>query len=221
MLKKYKTLCDKLNINYKSEMFMCIGLLILSLIMMILLSILISIPAGLLILIVYVTILYFHLSKINQKYILLVNKKQKAFEIIFLTIINYIKINNSLVDALNNSLPFCNEILKEDLNELIMNINEDNSLEPFLRFADNFSDEQTKNKVIYLHSLLNITNTSECLYVLQTFCNDESHISSSYLIEHQSKRVEKLKIAPLVLSIVSVLIIFAYIFSSIGEITNG
>ena len=34
MVKKYKMICDKLKINYKSEMFLCVGLLFLSLIIL-------------------------------------------------------------------------------------------------------------------------------------------------------------------------------------------
>ena len=221
MLEKYKNICNKLKINYKSEMFMCIGLLILSLIMMISLSILVSFAVGLLVLIIYVAIIYFHLSKINQKYMLLISRKQKAFEILFLSLLNYFKANFSLNNALLNCINICDDVLKDDLNELILEIKDDNSLVPFLKFTNDFIDDNCKQKALYLHSLLNVKETSEFVYVLQTFCIDGGDYTSDYMIEYQSKQIEKYKFVPLALSIVSVLIIFAYIFSTIGEITNG
>ena len=152
MVKKYKMICDKLKINYKSEMFLCIGLLFLSLIMMAILSVLVSFFVGVFVLLVYVAILYFHLSNINRKYMLLLLRKQMAFEIVYLYLINYFKVNYTLINALKICEEKCDEILREDINELILNVNDDKSLEPFLKFSDNFVDQNVKNKVLYLHS---------------------------------------------------------------------
>ena len=220
MVKKYKMICDKLKINYKSEMFLCIGLLFLSLIMMVILSVLVSFFVGVFVLLVYVAILYFHLSNINRKYMLLLLRKQMAFEIVYLHLINYFKVNYTLINALKICEEKCDEILREDINELILNINDDKSLEPFLKFSDNFVDQNVKNKVLYLHSLLFLKETSKYVCTLQSYCLEENN-NSNYLHEYQSKEIEKFKLVPLILSIVSILIIFSYVFSSIGEIIHG
>lgn len=221
MLNKFKTLCTKLNLNYKSELSLCIGLLILTIIMMIILALLVSISAGLIILLIYTLFIYFHLSTLNRKYVLLMYKKQFAFETLFLSLINYFKLSLSLTKALEKSLAICDEVIKDDINQLLFDIQDDMSIEPFLKLADNFIDESYKSKAIYLYSALNCSQTCDLVPIFSNFCDRYNNESIEKYNNEKIKSIEQYKFIPIILSSISVLLIFGYIFSTIGEFTNG
>lgn len=221
MLNKFKTICEKLKLNYKSELSLCIGLLILTIIMMVILALLVSISAGLIILLIYTLFMYFHLSTINRKYILLMYKKQFAFETLFLSLIDCFKLNLSLNKAIEKSLAICDEVIKDDINQLLYDIKDDITIEPFLKLADNFVDESYKSKAIHLYSALNCSQTSDLVPIFSKFFDRYDNESVEKYNSEKIKSIEQYKFIPIILSSISILLIFGYIFSTIGEFTNG
>lgn len=221
MIKKYKELCNKLKINYSSDATLCIGIFVLIAIMTIILTILVSFKMIIIGLLIYVLFIYFHINSLNNKYIELTLKKEKAFKVVFISILNNLKCNNTLIESVDKSLNVCDEILIDDLNEFLLGLQNEQSMDVFLRFADNFNDENVKTMILYLSKIFELSDYDYALFSIEDFCLTFKDNTDKKLIIQKTKVINNYRFIPIILSSLSVIIIFAYVFSSIGDFING
>lgn len=218
MFKEYINLCKKLKLNLKKEctftFMMVVALIALGCILMFVES---STIIGVMI-IVYGFVYYFsHYSSLKSSYNQLVISKEIAFNGFYRYVITLLKNKHILYSALQASLQYIDEVLVDDVNDLIMEIENDTSIEPFLKFLDNFSDETIKQMILLLYKTQEVglvdevlNSINECMVYLQDSSIDK-------YIQTESKKVEKYMIYPIIFSVLVILIITSYVFSLIGS----
>ena len=221
MIKKYKNICEKLKINYSSDVFLCSGILALTIIMSIILAILVSYKTIIIGVIVYLLFIYIHITLLNRKYKLLTLEKDKAFELICLTIINNLKINMPLIDSIKSSLSICDELLIDDVKELIINLESGQSLDAFFKFSENFIDDKIKTIIMYLSSLAFVEDYEYAIFHIEQLYQTFDNSINENLINEKSNLINKYRFIPIILSSLSVIVVFSYVFSSIGKLING
>lgn len=221
MIKKYKELCKKLKINYSNDATLCIGIFILVTILTIILAILVSYKTIIIGVIIYLLFIYFHVSNLNRKYTVLTLKKEKAFKELFISIINNLKNKNSFIESINKSLNLCDEILIDDINDFLLELENDQSLDVFIRLSDNFNDENVKLMILYLSKFYELSDYEYALFNIEQFCLTLKDNTDEELIIQNTNKINNYRFIPIILSSLSVIIIFAYVFSSIGDFVSG
>ncbi|MDY2889563.1 MAG: hypothetical protein SOU19_08410 [Candidatus Caccosoma sp.] len=161
--------------------------------------------------------LIMHFLSIKSKYKQLVNAKEIAFNAFYRYVITLLKNNNILFSALQTSLEYIDEVLIDDVNELILDIENDTSLEPFLNFMNNFEDESIKQMIIMLYKIQEIGVVDEVLDSINDSIIKIQDTSISNYIIREEKRIEKYYFIPIILSALIMLLISFYVFTLLGD----
>lgn len=161
--------------------------------------------------------LIMHFLSIKSKYKQLVNAKEIAFNAFYRYVITLLKNNNILFSALQTSLEYIDEVLIDDVNELILDIENDTSLEPFLNFMNNFEDESIKQMIIMLYKIQEIGVVDEVLDSINDSIIKIQDTSISNYIIREEKKIEKYYFIPIILSALIMLLISFYVFTLLGD----
>lgn len=158
-----------------------------------------------------------HFISIKSKYKQLVNAKEIAFNAFYRYVITLLKNNNILFSALQTSLEYIDDVLIDDVNELILDIENDTSLEPFLNFMKNFEDESIKQMIIMLYKIQEIGVVDEVLDSINDSIIKLQDTSINNYIIKEEKKIEKYYFIPIILSALVMLLISFYVFTLLGD----
>ena len=217
MFKSYKQLCEKLKKNFKKDLSITITVMSIFVVIGIVVSFLYS-PILLLICIIC-SLAYAILHFANLRYELkqLTNSKEIAFNGFYRYVVNLLINGNVLYSALQTSLEYSDEVLHDDINELISNIENDTSIEPFFKFMDNFNDESIKQMILLLYKTQEVGTLNNVLdSINECMINLQDNSIKSY-IKKEEKKIERYYFLPILLSAIVMLLISLYVFSLIGE----
>ena len=216
-MESYKLTCKRLKIDYKKDLT---GILIVSIVLLIaslLLSIFYSIAVGFLLIILEFAYVTLHFVELKSKERQLVNSKEIAFNGFYRYVVALLENKNILYSALQSSLEYVDEVLFDDVNTLLLEIENDTSLQPFLNFMEQFNDETIKQMIMLLYKTSDVgvidevlVSINECMVNLQ----DNSLIS---YVNKEERVIEKYFVWPIILSAAIILVITMYVFSMIGE----
>lgn len=161
--------------------------------------------------------LLMHFLSVKAKYKQLINAKEIAFNAFYRYVITLLKNNNILFSALQTSLEYIDEVLIDDVNELISNIENDTTLEPFLIFMNNFEDESIKQMVIMLYKVQEVGVIDEVLdSINDSIIKIQDTAINNYIIKEE-KKIERYYFIPIILSALIMLLISYYVFTLLGE----
>lgn len=217
MLNNYKKLCIKLKLNYKKQLSVLIVIGVLLVLISILASIFYSIVIGFSVFIVLLIYVLIHYIDLKSKEKQLINAKEIAFNGFYRYVITLLKNEHILYSALQSSLEYIDEVLYDDVNELIIGIENDTTLEPFLKFMDSFNDETIKQMIILLYKTQDVGVIDEVLNSINECMVNLQDNSIKNYIAKEEKVIEKYYIFPIILSAVIILVVTMYVFSMIGE----
>ncbi len=158
-----------------------------------------------------------HFTKIEKKYYELINSKELSFYSLFHYMINLLEHGYIIYNALQECKNDVDIVLKDDVFELIEDIQNDSSITPFIKFSEKFENDQIKQMILMLYNFQEnkkcssiLKNMSATLYQIQ----DES-INSS--VNKKIKSLDKYSFIPIILSAVTVIIFTLFIFTTIGD----
>ena len=143
--------------------------------------------------------------------------KEIAFNGFYRYVITLLKNNQVLYGALQSSLEYVDEVLYDDVNNLIIDIEEDTSLIPFLKFSENFNDETIKQMIVLLYKTQDVGVIDEVLNSINVCMVNLQDTSIKSYIEKEEKIIEKYYIYPIILSAGVILVVTMFVFTMIGD----
>ncbi len=217
MINEYRFLCERLRKDYKKDFSFNFSLLIMMIVIGVVLMFVVSYLLGVLIIGFGFVFFYMHISALRSMSKQLTNSKEIAFNGFYRYVITLLKNNHILYSALQASLEYVDEVLIDDVNILINDMENDPSLEPFMRFSSNFDDDTIKQMIILLYKtqevgIINdvLDSINECMVHLQD-------TSIKNYINKEEKKIERFYMMPIILSAAVMIIISFYVFSLIGQ----
>ena len=217
MINEYRFLCERLRKDYKKDFYFNFSLLIMMIVIGVVLMFVVSYLLGILIIGFGFVFFYMHISALRSMSKQLTNSKEIAFNGFYRYVITLLKNNHILYSALQASLEYVDEVLIDDVNILINDMENDPSLEPFMRFSSNFDDDTIKQMIILLYKtqevgIINdvLDSINECMVHLQD-------TSIKNYINKEEKKIERFYMMPIILSAAVMIIISFYVFSLIGQ----
>ena len=216
-MQRYIYICKKLKINYKKDLTILSIIVILLLLFSVFITLKVSSIVGIISFVFIFIYVFFHLSSLLDSYKQLIYAKEIAFNGFYRYVITLINNKHILYSALQASLEYVDEVLLEDVNELINDIENDPSLEPFFKFMDNFEDETIKQMIVLLYKTQEVNMISQVLENINNTIVNIQDTSITKYIAKEEKSIEKYHMIPIVLSAVALIIVAMFIFKIIGE----
>ena len=217
-MKNYIFMCRKLNINYKKDLMVTIVIELFFILGAFFLYSMMNQFYGIVSLFCGLLYLIFHFMNLKSLLKQLTNAKEIAFNGFYRYIVTLLKNNNVLYGALQASLEYVDDILINDVNELISDIENDTSIEPFFKFMENFDDEMIKQLILLLYKtqevgIINhvIESINECITQLQD-------TSLMRYLDKETSKIQRYYIFPIALSAIVMILVTIFIFMKLGEV---
>ena len=217
MISKFKFLCERLRKDYKKDFTITFTVMMLFILAGIFVMFCLSFIFGVMLVILGFVYFFMHYSSLKSMAKQLTNSKEIAFNGFYRYVITLLKNNHILYSALKASTEYVDEVLLADVNELIEDMENDPSLEPFMKFSKNFDDDTIKQMIILLYKTQEVGIINEVLDSINQCMIQLQDTSNKNYIMKEEKKIEKFYMLPIILSAAVMLIISFYVFSLIGQ----
>lgn len=222
MLNSLKMKIESLNLNYKKEITVLgiiNALLLVLLIVVVILKPSIVFIAG----IVFMDLVfnYYYLNRYNQ----MLRKREFKLNLEFIEVFSYLRIylynNETVYIALKTINDFASSLMKERIDTLLLEIDSDKSVSPFMNFASKFSNKTIEEVMI---SLYEITNSGNSDLYLNQFVKNFEDFKNRIEQNEENKRIkyfETINMLSIVGSGLIIIVLALSVVSLLGEITSG
>ena len=217
MIEKLKLLCGRLKIDFKKDLIITIVVFSFILAVGVVLSFVYSLIIGIIIWVIGFIYVFLHYSNLKSLVKQLTNSKEIAFNGFYRYVVTLLKNNHILYSALQASLEYVDEVLVDDVNQLINEMENDTTMEPFLNFSMSFDDENIKQMIILLYKTQDSGIIDDVLDSINDCIVNLQDTSIKNYIYKEVKKIEKYYMFPIILSAVVMIMVSFYVFSLIGE----
>ena len=156
-----------------------------------------------------------------------INKKREIFkdrEDEFISIIGYFQffISNSynVYQAFQALIPYSSTWMEEQINSLILEIDNDKTVTPYINFANKFTNKVTTNVMLSIYQMVDEGENNIHLIQFQSLFDELSKNHQKELIDSKDRSMSSLSSLPLIgAGAITVLLTFG-IISLMGEMIN-
>lgn len=163
---------------------------------------------------------YFYLSRYKD----LVRKMEEKHNTEFISLLSYFEIfisnHNNVYRSFEMLIPYSSDWMNEKLEKMLQEIDLDKSVNPYVRFAKNFSYLVIENVMV---SIYQMTEQGENDYSLMQFDHVFSSLNDALMtnkIAVHEKNIDTLNAFPLISAGLITLILTLSIISILGDLTN-
>lgn len=143
----------------------------------------------------------------------------------FATIFGYFRIfirnGYSVYSALKEILPFANKSLKSSLEELINEIDNDKSVQPFVKFGKIFNEIIVEEMMISIYQMVDDGENSDYLIQFELIFDKFSDLLHEKYLRNKNSKLGTISSTPLIGSSFLIIVLTIGIISIIGEVING
>ena len=160
-----------------------------------------------------------------SRYSKLINAKNAANLQEFATLFGYFRIyihnGFSVYSALKELVNFANPDLKKMLEDLVNEIDDDKSVQPFIKFGKKFNEIIVEEMMISIYQLIDDGETSDYLVQFELIFDKFSDLLYENYLRSKDKKLGTLSSAPLIGSSFLIVVLTIGILGVIGEVVNG
>lgn len=142
----------------------------------------------------------------------------------FITIINYFEVfinnQNNVYQAFNKLINYSSPWMSERIQEFLLAIDNDKSLQPFLDFANNFQMEATKNVMIAIYQMIDQGENSNQLMEFTFLFHEMSKSRHEEMKKKKEKSLSSMTVLPLIGASGIAITITLSIISIVGDMMN-
>lgn len=165
-------------------------------------------------------IVYVYLSRYSSMIIALNQKNVDEFVTLFSYFRIYIHNGYNVYTALKEIAYFANQELKEMLDKLIEDIDEDKSVQPFIKFSRNFDDVVIEEMMISVYQIIDDGEKNNYLNQFELIFDKFSDLLAQKNLRKKDSSLGTLSSAPLVGSCFLIVMITIGIIGVLGDMMN-
>lgn len=164
---------------------------------------------------------YFYFSRYKS-----MEKKQKQDDLIefvnlFIFFRIYLKNGFGVYSSLKEISSFANQSLKEKLEKLIQDIDEDKTITPFVNFAHHFEELIVEEMMISIYQMIDDGSDSNYLIQFELIFDKFSELLHAKQLNNKDKSLANLTMSSLVGSAYLIIMITLGVVTLLGEMLNG
>ena len=216
---KFKNLVEEVGLSYKKEI---IKILIINIVLIggsvAIYFFLQSLIYAILLFAGTIILDYFLLTRYNdmKKSIL------KSHENELIAIISYFEVyiqnNNNVYQSFNQLIPYCSDWMKDRIETLLNEIDEDKSVQPYINFARNFQQLVTHSLMLSIYQMVDQGEGSAQLQEFSVIFDSLSKTRQKELNDQKEKELGGMSIFPLIGAGLITVILTVSILTIIGEL---
>ena len=221
MKNKLKEVIEFVGLSYKKEM---LKILIINLVMLIgMVLVLLLLKNLILMVIVFIGTLlldFFLLTRYSdKKKVILKNRENELIAIISYFEV-YIQNNNNVYQSFNQLIPYCSDWMKERIETLLKEIDEDKTVQPFINFAKNFQQLSTHSLMLSIYQMVDQGENSEQLLQFNVIYDELAKNRNKEMTEQKEKSLSSMSTFPLVGAGLITVSLTISILSILGDLIN-
>ena len=221
MKNKLKETIEFVGLSYTKEMLKIVLLNILILGCSFLIYLLLNnLIFAIFVLISLITADYFLLSRYNdKKKVLLKNRENELIAIISYFEV-YVQNKNNVYQSFNMLIPYCSPWMKDKIEVLLKEIDEDKSVQPFVNFANNFQQLSTHSLMLSIYQMVDQGENTHQLKQFDVIFTELARNRNREMMEQKSNSLANMSTFPLVGAGLITITLTMSILSILGDLIN-
>ena len=221
MKNKLKEVIEFVGLSYKKEM---LKILIINFVMLIgMVLVLLLLKNLILMVIVFIGTLlldFFLLTRYSDKKRAILKNRENELIAIISYFEVYIQNNNNVYQSFNQLIPYCSDWMKERIETLLKEIDEDKTVQPFINFAKNFQQLSTHSLMLSIYQMVDQGENSEQLLQFNVIYDELAKNRNKEMIEQKEKSLSSMSTFPLIGAGLITVSLTISILSILGELIN-
>ena len=221
MKNSLKETIELVGLSYKKELIKLSLVNLLTMVASLIVYILTKNVALLLVLVFALLFLDFYLlTRYSDKKRMLLKSREDELVTIISYFEIYIQNNSNVYQSFVQLIPFCTDWMKEKIETMLSEIDEDKTVQPFINFANNFQQLSTHSLMLSIYQMVDQGENSEQLIQFNVIYDELARNRNKEMIERQDKALSNMSIFPLIGAGLITVTLTISILSILGDLIN-
>lgn len=163
---------------------------------------------------------YFLLSRYSDKKKAILKGRENELISIISYFDVYIRNNKNVYQSFNQLVPYCSNWMKEKIEDLLKEIDEDKSIQPFVNFANNFKNLSAHSLMISIYQMVDQGESAEQLTHFNVIFDELSKNRNQEMIAQKDKALSGMATFPLVGAGMITIALTVSILTILGDLIN-
>lgn len=163
---------------------------------------------------------YFMFSRYNDKKKTILNNRENELVSIISYFDVYIRNNKNVYQSFNQLIPYCSNWMKEKIEDLLKEIDEDKSIQPFVNFANNFQNLSMHSLMISIYQMVDQGESGEQLTHFNVIFDEISRARQQEMINQKDKALSGMSTFPLIGAGMITVALTISILTILGDLIN-
>ena len=163
---------------------------------------------------------YFMFSRYNDKKKTILKNRENELVSIISYFDVYIRNNKNVYQSFNQLIPYCSNWMKEKIEDLLKEIDEDKSIQPFVNFASNFQNLSMHSLMISIYQMVDQGESGEQLTHFNVIFEEISRARQQEMINQKDKALSGMSTFPLIGAGMITVALTISILTILGDLIN-
>ena len=179
-----------------------------------------NVVASIFILIALIVIDYFLLSRFNDKKKALLKSRENELIAIISYFEVYVQNKNNVYQSFNMLIPYCSPWMKDKIEVLLKEIDEDKTVQPFVNFASNFHQLSTHSLMLSIYQMVDQGENTHQLKQFDVIFTELARNRNREMMEQKSNSLANMSTFPLIGAGLITITLTMSILSILGDLIN-
>ena len=172
------------------------------------------------VLIALIVIDYFLLTRFNDKKKALLKSRENELIAIISYFEVYVQNKNNVYQSFNMLIPYCSPWMKDKIEILLKEIDEDKSVQPFVNFASNFHQLSTHSLMLSIYQMVDQGENTHQLKQFDVIFTELARNRNREMMEQKSNSLANMSTFPLIGAGLITITLTMSILSILGDLIN-
>ena len=198
-MNKLKETIDFVGLSYKKEMLKLIVINTVVLIGVVLIYLLLSnLVYAIMLFIGLCLIDFFLFTKYNDKKQTILKNRENELVAIISYFEVYIQNNNNVYQSFAQLVPYCSDWMKEKIETMLSEIDNDKTVQPFINFANSFKQLSSHSLMLSIYQMIDQGENSEQLLQFNVIFDELSKNRNREMVNQQDRALSNMSTFPLI-----------------------
>ncbi len=163
---------------------------------------------------------YFLLTRFNDKKKTLIKSRENELIAIISYFEVYVQNKNNVYQSFNLLIPYCSPWMKDKIEVLLKEIDDDKSVQPFVNFANNFHQLSTHSLMLSIYQMVDQGENTHQLRQFDVIFTELARNRNREMMEQKSNSLTNMSTFPLVGAGLITITLTMSILSILGDLIN-
>ena len=179
-----------------------------------------NVVVSIFILIALIVIDYFLLSRFNDKKKALLKSRENELIAIISYFEVYVQNKNNVYQSFNMLIPYCSPWMKDKIEVLLKEIDEDKTVQPFVNFASNFHQLSRHSLMLSIYQMVDQGENTHQLKQFDVIFTELARNRNREMMEQKSNSLANMSTFPLIGAGLITITLTMSILSILGDLIN-